>query len=92
FDWRMRDGSNTPPGFSGPSADHTSGSLAGRYLYLDGVFTDVSSHSRLTSPQFTLAARTCKLTLWYHFFGLEYGDLEIRQITNGNTKHLIKVL
>ncbi|KAJ8048131.1 MAM and LDL-receptor class A domain-containing protein 1 [Holothuria leucospilota] len=92
FDWRVRDGTNTPPGYTGPAKDVTTGSLSGRYLFLDGTFTNVSSKSSILSPQFAKAARTCKLTLWYHFFGVEYGDLEIRQITNGNTKHLIKVL
>ncbi|KAJ8048132.1 MAM and LDL-receptor class A domain-containing protein 1 [Holothuria leucospilota] len=92
YDWRVRNSaSSTPPGFLGPSEDHTSNSLSGTYLYVDGVYTNVSSNTRLTSPTFKKAARTCKIAVWHHFFGGEYGDLEISQVTQGGRKHLLKV-
>ena len=37
-----------------------------------------NTHARLVSPTFALCGRTCKISLWYHMFGVEFGDLEIR--------------
>ncbi|PIK60270.1 putative MAM and LDL-receptor class A domain-containing protein 1 [Apostichopus japonicus] len=92
YDWLLRtSSSDTPPGYSGPDEDHTSLSLSGKYLYVDGATTNISSNIRITSPVFARAARTCKLTVWHHFFGLEYGDLEIKQVNGGVRKHLMKV-
>jgi hypothetical protein len=58
-------GGNTSSSNNGPSTDHTTASLTGRYIYLqvsDGI---ASHHARLISPLYRRSSKTCKFTFWY---------------------------
>ncbi|XP_071839703.1 MAM and LDL-receptor class A domain-containing protein 2-like [Apostichopus japonicus] len=90
-DWLTRNGvSSTPSWFKGPINDHSLESIYGTYIYVDGNQTTINSRIRLISPRYSLAAPTCKFTMWYYMYGLEFGDLEVRQMTSSREKRILK--
>lgn len=80
------DNGGTGSGSTGPSADHTTGTTAGIYM-----FTETSSPTALgdtftiTSPCIDLVGTTApRLTFWYHMYGATMGTLEVR-VSDGTT-------
>ncbi|XP_072176476.1 MAM and LDL-receptor class A domain-containing protein 2-like [Diadema setosum] len=93
FDWTLLDRDDLSDSYSGPATDHTLNSVNGHYIYVDGADTLLNTRARLLGPVFKLAARTCKFTMWYNMFGVEFGDLEIyiKTLDDGKDQRLLKV-
>ena len=49
----------------GPSADHTTNSSSGRYIYLERSDGIATPRARLISPLYRRSSKTCKFTFWY---------------------------
>jgi hypothetical protein len=79
-DWYVHTGS-TPSNFTGPTADHTSGS--GNYMYVNATnFNNKSAH--LLSPCYEVS-NLSKPTLefYYHMSGADMGELHVDAYVNG---------
>jgi PKD repeat protein len=76
IDFRVSQGS-TPSANTGPDVDHTLGTAAGKYLYLEasGCFGRTAN---LVSPCIDLTtAGSPQMTFWYHMFGAAMGELHV---------------
>lgn len=77
IDWRTNDGPTASNG-TGPSADHTLGTSAGKYLYLEASAGCDSSLAMLQSPCIDLSTATSPLLdFWYHMNGGDMGILSV---------------
>jgi PKD repeat protein len=82
IDWRT-DAGGTPSSNTGPSIDHTLGTAAGKYIYLESsnCFNETAN---LLSPCLDLTTATsAQLSFWYHLFGSTQGELHVDIYTNG---------
>ncbi len=73
--------------FTGPSADHTSGT--GKFIYSDvntfGTFPDTAI---ITTPEIDLSPLTIpEFTFWYHMFGNNIGTLKVQVSSNGGNTY-----
>jgi hypothetical protein len=68
--------------FTGPSADHTTGS--GKYIYTDFVlFSPAPLTARIQTPEVNVNPLTTpQLSFWYHAFGTAIGALNVEVSTN----------
>lgn len=71
-----------PNNFTGPSADHTTGS--GKYIYTDvSTFGTLPFIGRIESPAIDLSTLTTpQLSFWYHAFGSGMGNLNVEVSSN----------
>ncbi|MFC1733650.1 S8 family serine peptidase, partial [candidate division KSB1 bacterium] len=77
IDWRVDIG-GTPSGNTGPSTDHTLGSLNGRYIYLEASNGCYLKEAQLISPCIDLTnSHHPVLDFWYHMYGTEMGSLHV---------------
>lgn len=81
-DWAVFSGP-TPTANTGPDADHTLGTPAGKYLYVES-----SSCSNLTasllSPQIDLTGlANLSMDFWYHLYGNNLGTIHVDVSTDG---------
>ncbi len=78
IDWRVNAGL-TPSANTGPDVDHTLGTAAGHYLYLEPSGNCFGKVAVLTSPCLNLAADSLAqdFTFWYHAFGVHTGELHV---------------
>ena len=78
IDWRVNAGA-TPSINTGPDADHTLGTAAGRYLYLEASGGCSGKTAVLNSPCLNLATDSVArvFTFWYHAFGADMGELHV---------------
>lgn len=77
IDWRVNSGA-TPSTGTGPDIDHTLGTTAGRYLYLEASNNCFSKTAVLTSPCFQLPDSIAQeFTFWYHAYGANMGELHV---------------
>lgn len=82
IDFRVSEGP-TPSAGTGPDVDHTLGTGAGNYVYLEAS-TCFNKSSNLISPCIDLTnATTPQMTFWYHMFGGDIGELHIDIFTQG---------
>ncbi|KAL8608892.1 hypothetical protein ACOMHN_065230 [Nucella lapillus] len=76
FDWTLTNGSTSSTG-TGPSFDHTLGTGAGHYVFIE---TSSPRHpndkAHLASPPVTDGQPKC-LTFWYHMFGPHVNQLNV---------------
>lgn len=86
IDWRV-DNNGTVSTGTGPSADHTLGTAAGKYLYLEASGTGAGCTNRtasLVSPCIDLSSTiNPNVSLWYHMYGASIGELHIDILSNG---------
>jgi hypothetical protein len=83
IDWRV-DTAGTSTSNTGPSADHTLGTPAGRYFYLEASGNCDARRADLYTPCVTLPAQgTHALSFWYHLFGATQGALHVDLIVDG---------
>lgn len=76
-DWRTYAGP-TATGQTGPSADHTTGTATGQYLYMEPSNFCLDKVAIITTPCVDLrngAAPT--LSLWYHAWGADMGEFHV---------------
>jgi hypothetical protein len=82
-DWRTYSG-GTPSPYTGPTTDHTTGSLSGQYLYMEPSLFCLNKAAFINSPCIDLTNGTSPiLTLWYHAWGPEIGQFHI-DLFDGN--------
>jgi PKD repeat protein len=87
IDWRVNNGS-TPTAATGPSLDHTSGNLNGKYIYLEPTpangQTCTAQEAWLLSPCMNLASvLQPRLSFWYHLLGADMGELHVDVFADG---------
>jgi PKD repeat protein len=82
IDWRVLSGA-TPSTNTGPDVDHTLGTAAGKYVYLEAS-TCFGAEAQLVSPCINLAGSTFpQLSFWYHMYGADMGELHVDVMSNG---------
>jgi hypothetical protein len=80
FDWLIGSDS-TPSLLTGPSVDHTTGTSAGHYMYIEASDTlNKSSKAWLVSENYNPGQYS--MSFWYHLYGNHMGTLNIRTRTN----------
>jgi hypothetical protein len=78
-DWAV-DVGGTPTTNTGPDVDHTLGTAAGKYLYVEASApcATVMRVARLTSPDLELTGTTLPTAwFWYHMLGADIGTLNV---------------
>ena len=82
IDFRVNSGV-TPSANTGPDNDHTMGTAAGRYIYLEAS-SCFNKTAKLLSPCLDLTAISGpELSFWYHMFGANMGELHVDVLFNG---------
>lgn len=77
FNWTLGSNGN-PASLTGPSVDHTSQTSSGKYLFVTGKITTVNRMiSRLISPIYSQAGKTCNFTFWYNVHGQEFVNINV---------------
>jgi MAM domain. len=83
IDWRVHNGP-TASANTGPPNDHTLGTSAGKYIYLEASNGCNFQEAILTSPCIDLSsAVNPQLTFWYHMYGTNMGTLSVDVLANG---------
>jgi PKD repeat protein len=83
IDWRTHNGATASAG-TGPTVDHTLGTVAGKYIYLEASNACDNKVAILTSPCIDLTgAVNPQLTFWYHMWGTMMGSLSVDIMANG---------
>nr|MBC8343850.1 hypothetical protein [Bacteroidota bacterium] len=80
--WQI-DVSNTSSSNTGPNIDHTLGTSAGKYAYLETSGGSTGSTSYLTGPCANFSNQPAILNFWYHMYGAAMGTLEVQQKVGG---------
>ena len=88
-DWRRNNG-YTPSSNTGPSADHTTGTYAGYYVYFEASYVSTGSLAYLDSPYYS-AYQYCYLTFAYNMYGSDIGSLEVTMITSSGYQSLFSL-
>jgi len=85
FDWSFGNGP-TPSAGTGPSNDHTTGTVTGVYAYVETNGTLAGQIAQLESPCLDFSGLVApKITFWYHMNGTTIGTLRVQgQDANGN--------
>lgn len=82
FDWTLSNG-GTPSTFTGPRFDHTYGTQAGYYMYIEtSAPRKFGDSARLDSPMYKPTTGAC-LTFWYHMRGFGIGTLNVYRNERG---------
>jgi hypothetical protein len=83
IDWRLLNGI-TPTSNTGPTGDHTLGTIEGRFLYLEASGECYNKMAILMSPCFDLSVLTNPgLSFWYNMYGADMGSLHIDVVSDG---------
>ncbi|CAF1456361.1 unnamed protein product, partial [Rotaria sordida] len=85
--WEFGSGRTASSG-TGPSTDHSTGSVTGTYIYLETSTGNFGDRAHLISPLYRKSSKTCKFTFWYHMFGDTINTLNIH-IRSGGIDTLI---
>lgn len=85
FDW-LRDRGPTASQATGPSVDHTYGTLEGVYLYAEASFPRrEGDRARFLTPLLPGSGPKC-LIFYYHMFGAEMGSLRVALVEEAREK------
>ncbi|XP_077978879.1 MAM and LDL-receptor class A domain-containing protein 1-like [Glandiceps talaboti] len=77
FDWTLAKGGTLSPG-TGPSHDHTTRSDKGGYLFIESNYPNYPWFTaRIASPTISKASQNCKISFWYHMYGIHIGTLAV---------------
>ncbi|XP_077978860.1 MAM and LDL-receptor class A domain-containing protein 1-like [Glandiceps talaboti] len=83
FDWTW-DNAGTPSSATGPSVDHTYGTTAGYYVFIEASPPRVAGDAaRLETPVQSATGNYSCVEFWYHMYGLNIGTLNIYVKKNG---------
>ncbi|MCB0823459.1 MAG: S8 family serine peptidase [Bacteroidales bacterium] len=83
IDWRLMNGI-TPTPNTGPIGDHTTGTLAGNFLYLEGSGDCKDKKAVLMSPCIDLTGLANPgMSFWFNMYGADMGSLHIDVISDG---------
>ncbi|XP_064619815.1 MAM and LDL-receptor class A domain-containing protein 1-like isoform X2 [Lineus longissimus] len=83
FDWTRQKGS-TPSSDTGPSNDHTLGTRAGYYMYIEATSKSSFSKARLITPEVPKGPKC--LQFFYSMRGKDIGSLNIYTTKTGNSR------
>lgn len=82
IDWRTNSGT-TASANTGPSTDYSTGTSAGKYLYLEAS-NCFGKEAILTSPCIDLSGASLPVfKFWYHMFGAATGELHVDVMAGG---------
>ncbi len=75
--WTLKSGPTPSSPFTGPAVDHTTGSAAGKYLFLEA--NGMTGTAFFITPCINLknAPNCLSMEFWYHMYGNNIGDLRI---------------
>jgi hypothetical protein len=77
FNWTINSNGN-PSQNTGPSQDHTTLTASGKFAFTTGKVTSTSKYtSRLVSPLYNQAGKTCNFTFWYNVHGNEFSNINV---------------
>lgn len=83
IDWRLMNGI-TPTSNTGPIGDHTTGTIAGNFLYLESSGDCNDKKAILNSPCIDLSGMANPgMSFWYNMYGADMGSLHIDVISEG---------
>ncbi|MCB0805539.1 MAG: S8 family serine peptidase [Bacteroidales bacterium] len=83
IDWRMMNGI-TPTPETGPVGDHTTGTIEGKFLYLEPSGECYNKEAILTTPCVNLSSLTNPaLSFWFNMFGEDMGSLHVDVVSDG---------
>ncbi|MCF8369364.1 MAG: S8 family serine peptidase [Bacteroidales bacterium] len=83
IDWRVMNGI-TPTTGTGPTGDHTSGTISGNFLYLEASGECYNKKAILNSPCIDLSGLSSPgLHFWYNLNGADMGSLHVDIISDG---------
>ena len=85
------DAGGTPSSATGPNVDHTSGTVTGKYVFLEtsGGVAGVAD-TMVSAPIAVDASQSIlELSFWYHFHGASVGSMEAWIIDSSGTLNLI---
>lgn len=83
IDWRALSGI-TPTQGTGPIGDHTTGTIDGKFLYLEASGECYNREAILMSPCIDLTNSSSPvLSLWYHMHGEDMGKLQFDAVHEG---------
>lgn len=84
IDWRTTEGA-TPSTGTGPAVDHTIGTSAGNYIYLEPSGGCDMKEAQFVTPCIDLTtAMVPQLDFWYHMTGADMGTLHVDINSNGS--------
>jgi hypothetical protein len=85
YSWRANAGTTISPG-TGPTVDHTLGTAAGIYMYVEASLpAAVGDTASLISPNITLTGvPNPGLSFWYHMAGTAMGNMYIDVLSGGS--------
>lgn len=82
IDWRTNSGT-TASANTGPSADYSTGTTSGKYLYLEAS-NCFGQEAILTSPCIDLSGASLPVfKFWYHMYGAAVGELHVDVMAGG---------
>ena len=82
IDWRSNNGS-TVTGGTGPTFDHTQGTITGQYLFMNSRSCN-SQEARLISPCIDLGTvQDPEVAFWFHHYGVDCGELHLDLFADG---------
>lgn len=83
IDWRT-DQDGTPSNNTGPDFDHTTGSSAGNYLYLEASNGCNFQEAVLASPCIDIPiGKSVEFSFWYHMLGAHINSLHVDALVQG---------
>uniref|UniRef100_H2YLP5 Metalloendopeptidase n=1 Tax=Ciona savignyi TaxID=51511 RepID=H2YLP5_CIOSA len=90
FNW-IRHKGKTSSGGTGPLNDHTYGTNAGYYMYVEGSRPRVRNHvAILSTPRIGVSAPQRCVTFWYHMWGNGMGTLDVSADSGRTTLSYLK--
>ncbi|XP_033751988.1 MAM and LDL-receptor class A domain-containing protein 1-like [Pecten maximus] len=86
FDWTRKNLATTSR-YTGPSNDHTYGTSAGHYMYIEASSPRHRGDSaRLMTPVFSPSSQQC-LSFWFHMYGNTMGTLNVYAVQNSSNSN-----
>ncbi|KAI8780792.1 MAM and LDL-receptor class A domain-containing protein 2, partial [Biomphalaria glabrata] len=82
--WTKNQGA-TPTANTGPSVDHTLGTINGSYMYVSAGNGYSYATASFQSPVLQRAAPTCELVFYFHMWGTSIGTLSVQRISGLQT-------
>eukprot|EP00794_Sanderia_malayensis_P017044 gene17044-18759_t len=92
FDWQIGSG-GTASSFTGPQVDHTTGTKAGQYLFIETSWPRLAyERARIESEVLMGSSAGNCLTFWYHMKGAHIGALRVYMKINGVSQSILWTL
>lgn len=91
YPWTVNSG-GTPSNYTGPTVDHTLGTINGKYLFTEASAAGTGNTAQLISPLLNLSSVTnAQVSFWYHMFGAGISALNV-DVYHNSTWTTIKTI